>query len=77
MGKQETAKTSQPRVIENRTNVSNIHGFPIGDKGYLSQTLKQELQTFVIDLQTALFSNMHDSRPHWWVSLIVRAIVFM
>jgi len=30
---------------------------------HLSQTLKQELQTFAIDLQTALRSNMHDSRP--------------
>jgi IS5 family transposase len=52
--------------------VSNIHGFLIGDKGYLSQTLKQDLQTFAVDLQTSLRSNMHDSRPRWWVSLIVK-----
>ncbi len=26
--------------------LSNIHGFLIGDKGYLSQSLKQDLQTF-------------------------------
>jgi len=52
--------------------VSKIHGLLIGDKGYLSQPLKQELQTFAIDLQTALRSNMHDSRPHWWVRLIIK-----
>jgi Transposase DDE domain len=52
--------------------VSNIHGFLIGDKGYLSQPLKRELQTFSVDLQTALRSNMHDSRPRWWVRLIVK-----
>ena len=52
--------------------VSNIHGFLIGDKGYLSQPLKQELQTFAVDLQTALRSNMYDSRPRWWVRLIVK-----
>lgn len=52
--------------------VSNIHGFLIGDKGYLSQPLKLELQTFAVDLQTALRSNMHDSRPRWWVRLIIK-----
>ena len=53
--------------------VSKIHGFLIGDKGYLSQPLKQELQTtFAIDLQTALLSNMHDSRSRWWVRLIIK-----
>ncbi|MBD2179269.1 IS982 family transposase [Pseudanabaena sp. FACHB-1998] len=52
--------------------VSNIHGFLIGDKGYLSQPLKQELQTFAIDLQTPLRSNMQDSRLRWWVRLIVK-----
>lgn len=52
--------------------VSNIHGFLIGDKGYLSQPLKQDLQTFAVDLQTSLRSNMHDSRPRWWVRLIVK-----
>jgi hypothetical protein len=52
--------------------VSNIHGFLIGDKGYLSQPLKHELLQFAIDLETALRSNMHDSRPRWWVRLIVK-----
>jgi hypothetical protein len=52
--------------------VSNIHGFLIGDKGYLSQPLRQDLHQVAIDLETALRSNMHDSRPRWWVRLIVK-----
>ena len=52
--------------------VSNIHGFLIGHKGYLSQPLKQDLQTFAVDLQTSLRSNMHSSRPRRWVRLIVK-----
>lgn len=52
--------------------VSDIHGLLIGDKGYLSQSLKHDLQLVEIDLQTALRSNMQDSRPRSWVQLIVR-----
>jgi hypothetical protein len=49
-----------------------INWVPDWDKVYLIQPLKQELQTFAFDLQTALSSNMHDSRPRWWASLIVK-----
>lgn len=40
-----------------------IQGMVIGDKGYISATLRQELAHYGINLQTALRSNMHDTRP--------------
>lgn len=50
--------------------VGLIQGLVIGDKGYISATLRQELARYGIDLQTALRSNMHDSRPKEWVKLL-------
>jgi|FLYL01.1.fsa_nt_gi hypothetical protein len=52
--------------------VQTIHGLLIGDKGYLSAALQQELQTLGIDLETALRSNMHDTRDPVWVALLKR-----
>lgn len=42
--------------------VPGIRGLLIGDKGYLSQALKQELHGFGIELETALRANMPDAR---------------
>lgn len=40
-----------------------IQGILIGDKGYISKSLKEQLVTQGIDLQTPLRSNMPESRP--------------
>ena len=40
-----------------------IQGLLIGDKGYITAPLRQELERYGIDLQTALRSNMHDIAP--------------
>jgi len=42
--------------------VAGTQGLLIGDKGYLSQPLKQELQAVGLNLETALRSNMKDHR---------------
>ena len=47
-----------------------IQGMVIGDKGYINATLRQELARYGINLQTALRSNMHDTRPKRWVKLL-------
>lgn len=52
--------------------VQLIHGLLIGDKGYLSAALEQELRQVGIDLETALRSNMQDSREPAWVALLKR-----
>lgn len=52
--------------------VSSIHGLLIGDKGYLSVPLQQELRQVGIELETALRSNMHDARDPVWVTLLKR-----
>jgi IS5 family transposase len=52
--------------------VSSIHGLLIGDKGYLSAPLQQELRQVGIQLETALRSNMHDPRDPAWVALLKR-----
>jgi len=52
--------------------VQSIQGLLIGDKGYLSDSLKQELQPLGVQLETALRSNMQDFRDPAWVSLIQR-----
>ena len=52
--------------------VQGIRGLFIGDKGYLSKPLKQELQCVGIDLETALRVNMQDSRDPKWVKLFQR-----
>lgn len=52
--------------------VQMIHGLLIGDKGYLSASLQQQLRQVGIDLETALRSNMQDSRDSEWVALLKR-----
>lgn len=52
--------------------ISGIDGLLIGDKGYLSEPLQQELQPLGIRLETALRSNMQDSRESDWVKLLQR-----
>lgn len=52
--------------------VQMIHGLLIGDKGYLSAALEEELQSVGIDLETALRSNMQDPRDPAWVALLKR-----
>ncbi|MDX2229443.1 MAG: IS982 family transposase [Leptolyngbyaceae cyanobacterium bins.349] len=52
--------------------VSQIHGILIGDKGYLSSSLKTDLLRECIDLQTQLRDNMTDTRPAWWLKLLKR-----
>lgn len=52
--------------------VPMIHGLLIGDKGYLSAPLQQELRTIGVELETALRSNMNDTRAPAWVALLKR-----
>lgn len=52
--------------------VNMIHGLLIGDKGYLSTALQQELREVGIALETALRSNMQDTRDPSWVALLQR-----
>ncbi|UIE38680.1 IS982 family transposase [Leptodesmis sichuanensis] len=52
--------------------VQTIHGWLIGDKGYLSAALQQELRAVGIELETALRSNMQDTREPAWVALLQR-----
>ena len=52
--------------------VQMIHGLLIGDKGYLSAALQQELRALGVELETALRSNMHDTREPAWVALLKR-----
>lgn len=51
---------------------SSIQGLLVGDKGYLSAPLQHELQQVGVELETALRSNMHDSRDPAWVALLKR-----
>jgi len=52
--------------------VTSIHGLLIGDKGYLSSSLQQELRSEGITLETALRSNMHDTRNPVKVKQLMR-----
>jgi Transposase DDE domain len=52
--------------------VQTIRGLLIGDKGYLSASLQQELKQAGVELETALRSNMQDSRDPGWVKLLQR-----
>ena len=47
-----------------------VQGLVIGDKGYLSQPLQDELAQLDVDLHTALRSNMTDIRPKAWVNCL-------
>lgn len=48
--------------------VQMINGLLIGDQGYRSAPLQQELRQMGINLETALRSNMQDSRNSAWVA---------
>jgi len=48
-----------------------IRGLLIGDKGYISSDLHQELLNEGVDLQTSLRKNMHDGRPRKYVSILM------
>lgn len=50
--------------------LQGIHGLLIGDKGYISAFQQQELQRYGINLQTALRSNMRDTRSRSSVRII-------
>lgn len=52
--------------------VQTIQGLVIGDKGYLSAPLQQELRAVGIELATALRCNMHDPRDPARVALLKR-----
>ena len=52
--------------------VQTFQGLLIGDKGYLSTPLKQELKLVGVELETALRNNMEDSRDPAWVKLLQR-----
>jgi len=50
--------------------IPGVHGLVVGDKGYISASLRQELLDHGIDLQTALRENMHDHRPPESISIL-------
>lgn len=52
--------------------VDGISGLLIGDKGYLSSSLKTDLSSHQITLETPKRSNMIDERPRHWVRLLVK-----
>lgn len=53
--------------------IEQIHGVLIGDKGYISHRLQEDLQHYgAIDLQTPLRANMRETRPPQWVRSLVR-----
>jgi hypothetical protein len=52
--------------------VQTIQGLLIGEKGYLSVPLQQALRQVGVELETALRSNMHDTRDPAWVALLKR-----
>jgi hypothetical protein len=52
--------------------VQTIHGLLIGDKGYLSARLQHDLRQVGVELETALRSNMNDTREPAWVALLKR-----
>ena len=52
--------------------LDKISGMLIGDKGYIRPEFKSDCQALGIDLQTPVRRNMKDSRPKWFVKLILR-----
>jgi len=50
-----------------------VHGLVIGDKGYISASLHEDLLVHCIDLQTALRENMHDDRDPEYVKMLKSA----
>lgn len=70
-----TSFTLTPANIDERESLwdltPSIQGLLIGDKGYISQPLKEQLAIQHIDLQTPLRSNMPDSRPNEFVQQLI------
>ena len=52
--------------------VDGLHGWLLGDKGYLSVFFKAELHRVGINLQTQVRSNMPETRPHDYLATMVR-----
>jgi len=52
--------------------VEHLKGLLLGDKGFIRPILKQDLANIGIELQTALRSNMKDSRPKSFVKRLMR-----
>lgn len=52
--------------------VKGIKGLLIGDKGYISEQLGEELIRNGIELETALRNNMKDTRPKSWVKMLMK-----
>ncbi len=50
--------------------LGQIQGMVIGDKGYISQDLRDALRGAGVELQTALRANMTDTRPKAWIALL-------
>lgn len=67
--------TLTPANVDERESLwdltPSIQGLLIGDKGYISQPLKEQLAIQHIDLQTPLRSNMPDSRPNEFVQQLI------
>lgn len=51
---------------------AGVHGLVMGDKGYLSACVQEELATTRIDLQPLLRANMFDPRPPWALQQLTR-----
>ena len=52
--------------------VHGITGLLIGDKGYLSSSLQNDLSCYQLNLQTPLRSNMRDERSKHSVQLLIK-----
>jgi len=52
--------------------VDGISGLLIGDKGYLSSSLENDLSFYQLSLQTPKRSNMIDERPRHWLKLLLK-----
>ena len=48
----------------------NIKGLLLGDKGYISRELSEELTEYGTNLQTPVRSNMDESRPKWFLKYL-------
>jgi IS5 family transposase len=76
-----TAFTLTPANTDERQALwdlsGTIHGLLVGDKGYISAPLGEELRREGIDLQTPLRSNMRDNRDPAWVKKLtpIRRII--
>ncbi len=53
-------------------SIAGISGLLIGDKGYISQELQEQLSSYNINLKTAKRSNMHENRSKNFIHLLNR-----